>query len=215
MNSPWMQTYTGKRFEWHKPTPEMISIEDIAHSLAMKCRFSGHTKKFYSVAEHCVIMSRYYAYNYDVLHEDPVRKGMLLHDAAEAYVGDMPGPLKALEGLEIVRTVEKTINDAICKKFGLDACYDSRRGKGNWCDKIKEYDARMLLTERDQLLTHSPSLPGDGWPDDMDPILAKLPCWFPDQAEREFLDEFKAAIGMPYYDCYDLDCLNFKEQSNG
>ena len=82
-------TYTGKIFDLLNPKPEMVCIKDIAHSLAYQCRYTGHTKFFYSVAQHCVLMAE----NPD-LPGDPLQK--LLHDAAETYIGDMARPWKNL-----------------------------------------------------------------------------------------------------------------------
>ena len=83
-------TYSGKPFFPMDPRPEEIRIEDIAHSLSMQCRFNGHTKWFYSVAQHCSIMAEammsdgYAEYAFEAL----------MHDAAEAYIGDLIRPVK-------------------------------------------------------------------------------------------------------------------------
>ncbi len=79
-------TYTGRLFDFWEPTPEMICIEDIAHALALTNRYGGHTHTPYSVAEHCERMS------YPELPGDPLTN--LLHDAAEAYIGDIASPQK-------------------------------------------------------------------------------------------------------------------------
>ena len=82
----WIQTYTGKKFFPMNPKTEDLDIIDIAHALSMKCRFVGHTKQFYSVAQHSVIVS----WNCSNPHLG------LLHDAAEAYLPDVPAPIKDL-----------------------------------------------------------------------------------------------------------------------
>ena len=84
----WVQTVTGKAFYPLKPDPSLISIEDIAWALSMQCRFAGHVLHFYSVAEHCVYISN------SVPMEDALWG--LLHDATEAYLTDVPRPLKPL-----------------------------------------------------------------------------------------------------------------------
>lgn len=81
-----IETFTNKYFPPFDAKPELICLEDIAHALSNQCRFSGHTKRFYSVAEHAWLCS-YYA---------PVHLAAeaLMHDAAEAYLIDIPRPLK-------------------------------------------------------------------------------------------------------------------------
>lgn len=79
-------TYTGRRFYFEKPSPEVICLPDIAHALAHQCRFGGHASRFYSVAEHAVLVS-YYVPSYCAAEA-------LMHDAAEAYYGDVRAPMK-------------------------------------------------------------------------------------------------------------------------
>lgn len=83
----WIQTYTGRRFFPLEPNPADVDIRDIAHALALETRFGGHSRVFYSVAEHCVRVS------HEV--EPPHALWGLLHDAAEAYLADVPRPVKA------------------------------------------------------------------------------------------------------------------------
>ncbi len=103
----YIATYTGKQFYPLDPRPEDVCLEDIAHSLSNLCRFTGHTDtdRFYSVAQHSVICSTIVAPEAALL--------ALLHDAAEAYLGDISRPLKRdlyvftePIGLERIRTVE-------------------------------------------------------------------------------------------------------------
>ena len=82
----WIQTYTGRKFFPLTDEPGEIDLRDIAHSLALQCRFNGHCRQFYSVAEHSVRVSH-------ILPDEEAAWG-LLHDAAEAYVSDLPRPLK-------------------------------------------------------------------------------------------------------------------------
>lgn len=83
----WIQTFTGKKFPLDKPDPALIDIEGIAHALSLLCRFNGHCTRFCSVAEHSVHVAR-------EIDLDLAMEG-LLHDAAEAYLGDVHSPLKA------------------------------------------------------------------------------------------------------------------------
>lgn len=107
----WLQTHTGVHFYPLDPRPEEIDITDIAHSLALQCRWAGHVKQHYSVAEHCVRVSRI------VPKEDAL--WALLHDAAEAYLIDLPRPLKNLPEFSIYRMAENMIMTAVISRFEL------------------------------------------------------------------------------------------------
>lgn len=137
----WINTISGKKFMYDNPREEDIDIEDIAHSLSMLCRYNGHIKKFFSVAEHSVLVSRY------VPQEGKLPLWGLLHDAAEAYIGDLVTPLK--HRLVQYMNVEEGVEATIFNKFGLE--YD------DFADEIippevKEVDRRMLATECRDLL---------------------------------------------------------------
>ena len=123
----WIETSTGKKYHFLDPQPDEIDIVDIAFALSNKCRFSGHTD-FFSVAEHSIGV----AYRLPV----ELRLAGLLHDAAEAYLGDIPSPLKAV--LPDYRALEKINEAAINKKFGITDV--------NWA-KVKEADMDALYTE--------------------------------------------------------------------
>lgn len=106
---PWLRTYTGKRFHFTDPKADEVEIKDIARGLSNLCRFGGQCKTFYSVAEHCVLVA-------DLLPRNLAFAG-LLHDAAEAYLLDVPSPLKGVlvsyHGLEI------KVDAVIAKHFSL------------------------------------------------------------------------------------------------
>ena len=82
----WIQTFSGKKFSFLDPQPKDICIKDIAHHLGNLCRFVGATRTFYSVAQHSVLVST-------IVPDKEARNG-LLHDAGEAYYGDISSPLK-------------------------------------------------------------------------------------------------------------------------
>lgn len=130
----WIITYTGKRIYLEDPNPRLIDIEDIAHSLAMLCRFQGHCLDYYSVAQHSVFVSK-------IVPDMYARVG-LLHDATEAYVGDMVGPLKRTIGVAYKR-LELVWWEAIAKKFKLPV---------EMPEPVAHADVVALLTERRDLI---------------------------------------------------------------
>ena len=110
-------TLTGKYFNLFEPSPEMVDIRDIAAGLSNKGHFSGLTPSFFSIAQHSVMVCDEFAFLGP--HNDPGLKLLaLLHDAAEAYIGDMIKPLKVR--MPQFSEVEDNIMKAICAKFGLD-----------------------------------------------------------------------------------------------
>ena len=128
-------------FNFLAPDESIISIGMIARALSRICRFGGHTKQFYSVAQHCVLASH--------LVEPQHALAALLHDAAEAFVGDMPSPLKRL--CPEYRAIEKRVHQSIFTKFGLPA---------ELHPQIKWADLVLLKTEqRDLMPPHD-----DAWP---------------------------------------------------
>ena len=112
-----IQTFTGALVDPLAPDPALIEPEDIAHALAHHCRFGGHSRVFYSVAQHsCVVADAVEARGAGV---DEVLSA-LLHDAAEAYLGDLPHPLKHRSPLGVVfREAEQRLQEAVSERFGL------------------------------------------------------------------------------------------------
>jgi hypothetical protein len=103
-------THSGKKFMFEAPTVDMIEPSDLWHALALLCRFSGHVDRFYSVAQHSVLISKLV----------PVEHALvgLLHDATEAYLCDLPRYLKRAPGLEGYRRYEELTWKVICERFG-------------------------------------------------------------------------------------------------
>lgn len=156
-----IRTFTGKYFNILEPTEDMIDIVDIAHSLAHQCRFAGHLPKFYSVAEH--------SYNCCKLATKENAMAALLHDASEAYLIDVPKPVKR----ELINydKIEDNIMRLIANKFKF---------KFPCNEEIKNIDKFMLETE-----WHSIMLQYKREPD-----LIKLECLQPAQAKERFLNAF-------------------------
>ncbi len=176
--NPWNQTFSGKVFDLVNPDPESVSIKDIAVALANQCRFNGHTRRFYSVAEHCLYVSRAVS----GISREMAYYG-LMHDAAEAYVGDVVAPLKSL--LPEYRAVEERVWRAICVRFNLPV---ELPGAVHIADKC------MLATELEYLLLAPPK----PWDNRCEPFPLReigldsisqfgLP---PREAHRRFLERF-------------------------
>lgn len=123
-------TYTGKRFDPLNPDPDLIDIVDIAHQLACCNRFSGALAGPYSVAEHSVRVSR--------LLNGPDALAGLLHDSSEAYLGDVPTPLKRMPAWDGYRAAEARLQAAVYAKYGPPA-WDA--------EKVHRADVRMLHSE--------------------------------------------------------------------
>jgi hypothetical protein len=180
-NGDWMQTFTGRQFWPIDPYPSEISIEDIAHSLAMQCRFAGHCLRFYSVAEHSVLVSR--------ALPPHLKLWGLLHDAAEAYVLDVVRPLKPF--LPGYREIEDRVMVAICAHFCLDL--DPMTSPPAMPSEVKLVDNRILLSERDQNMlptSHVWGLAQAAAGAGFGPLDVTLQFWSPYEAERQFLAEF-------------------------
>lgn len=139
-HTDWIQTFTGRQFWPLEPRLEDIDILDIAHALANLCRYGGHVEQFYSVAQHCVLVS------YAVPAEHALRG--LLHDASEAYLIDVPRPIKRAQGMDAYRAAEKRLEAAIYERFGL-AAQDP--------DCIKTADNQLLRTEQRDLMKPAPA----------------------------------------------------------
>jgi len=167
----WIQTYSGKKFFPLNPILEDIVIEDIAHALSMMCRFTGHCKEFYSVAQHSVLVS--------MQCSEANQLYGLLHDASEAYITDISRPVKRTRELEGYRVVEKNLQAAICKRFGLPE---------EEPEEVKLADTRLLVTEARDLM--SPLHPD--WVHPSEPYEFKIEAVAPYMAKRLFLERFNA-----------------------
>ena len=144
--SPWdssgvVETYTGRSFDLFDPTPEDIHLPDIAAGLAHTCRFGGHCQTFYSVAHHSLHVSRELA---DAGAGPRLVLLGLLHDAGEAYVGDVPRPLKT--NVEAIERIEGEILEAVWTALNVTPPTDAE-----W-SQVMAADDRLLAYEADTLL---------------------------------------------------------------
>jgi uncharacterized protein len=170
----WIQTYTGKKFYPLNPNIEDIDIIDIAHSLSNLCRFTGHSKHFYSISQHSVYVS---------LNCDP-KDAMkaLIHDASEYALQDIPSPLKYSGLFEEYKKFEKQLQSMIYRKY----CGDDVEP-----ESVKIADLRMLATEARDLMhpLH------EDWKMPAEPFLFKIEPLSPKEAESLFLTRFNELMG--------------------
>jgi len=176
----WMLTISGRRFFPGNPRMEDVDIGDIAHALGHECRYGGHVKKFYSVAEHCVL-----------LHDYAWKKGwssdrlmaLLLHDASEAYIRDIPSPAKPDLGSRY-GDMEYRLMRTILKRYNVLVAYEEMK------NSIKVLDRRICVNEMAVLMHH----PDEEWYcGDVAALQdVRIANWSHAEATTEFLRRFAA-----------------------
>ena len=168
---PTILTAAGRYFDFSDPVASEIGIGEIAHALSHICRFTGHVRQFYSVAEH----------SWHVSHLVPRGDELagLLHDAPEAFIGDVSKPLKML--LPDYALIEERVEAAVLARFGLSAPLP---------DSVKDADRQMLRVEQVQAM---PSAGHDWGLGDLSPQakLVRLEFWDPAEAAMMFLRRFE------------------------
>jgi uncharacterized protein len=138
-NGNWFLSLKGRQLYPFDLRPEDIDIDEIAVALGNMCRFGCHLHHFYSVAQHSVYVSRIVPHNF--------KRIGLLHDATEAYIGDMIRPLKQSPELQAFREIEENVWVVIAERFGLPRVIPQ---------EVEEADNRVLMTERRDLLPPHP-----------------------------------------------------------
>lgn len=189
MSNPFINTVSLKKFTLGPVDPNQIDIEDIAHALSHVCRFAGHTSRFYSVAQHSLMVS------YKIPGTSREKLAALLHDAAEAFVCDIPSPVKPLLGRSY-RNLYNRIQDVIDLKFGVPS-YDLTY---THLDLLEKYDKAACVLEAQAFfgLTMD-ELEDDGFPVD---LVGLWEPWSPNsllvegdrrppEIKREFLNRFQ------------------------
>lgn len=170
----WIQTYSGRKFWPMSPLAKDVNWEDIAHALSNVCRFTGHCREFYSVAQHCVMASENVALKNALW--------ALLHDASEAYICDISRPLKIQPEFEFYREIENDIMTAICQAAGLPE---------DMPDEVKLIDRVLLKTEARDLGLLTPDWMAPEWGmADVEYLPEKIEPWSPKEAKQRFLDRF-------------------------
>ena len=172
----WIQTYSGRKFFPLAPRAADVRIEDIAHALAMKCRFGGHCRVFYTVAEHSVRVSR----------RVPPELALwgLMHDAGEAYLPDVGKPIK--DSVHIHREgkaktfsdVEDILLERIAEALGFPPVDYAA---------VRTADLELLATEARDLMAPPP----EPWELGVEPLAEKIaPLPSPAAAEAAFLERW-------------------------
>lgn len=169
----YLSTYTGQCIDLLNMTSDDVKIMDIAHSLSQQCRFGGHTNQFYSVAQHSVRVAL-------ALPRELQLVG-LLHDATEAYVVDLPRPIKM--ALPDYRVLEDRVWQVICFRYGLAPILPA---------EVKRADERALLAEFQEVMSFQP--PADWFPG-IHPLSPSCRAWGPEEARDTFLALFIDLIG--------------------
>lgn len=169
-----MQTFSARQFWPLDARTAEVHIDDIAHSLSLQCRYAGHCLRFYSVAEHCVHVARWIWW-----HSTPMNALIgLLHDATEAYLVDMPRPVK--RSLYDYRMHEAALWKVIAARYGLPEEMPAI---------VHDADNRIIA---DELVNMRPM----AWhAKHNDRLGVRLGFWSPERAEREFLDLFRSLWG--------------------
>jgi len=180
----WGCTSSGRRYYPADPRPGDFDIEDIAHALSLQCRFGGHVRRHYSVAEHCVHVSYECCGKYTL--------DGLLHDASEAYLVDMPRPAKGAPGMEGYGRMEARLMAALIPQLRN---FPRRRPVNVWetpaCVAVA--DERMLATEARDLMPQDGPGGVKGWSLNHEPYphLSVRRPWGHAKAKRRFLRRYR------------------------
>ncbi len=173
-----IETYTGRAFWPLDPerSKDALSVIDIAHALANQCRYSGHVRWFYSVAQHCCLLAQWASHhNFDAL----TCLQILMHDAPEAYIVDVPRPVK--QYMPEYRVWDHAINKVIRSWMGWDDIPIPKI--------IDDLDSRIIVDERAQLM--DPARLND-WGHTLQPVGIVIEPWTPEEAEKTFLMQYAA-----------------------
>jgi hypothetical protein len=173
----WIQTYRGKQFWPLDPRPEDVDLDDIVHALCHKCRYQGHTVRFYSVGEHSCLLADHFGSQLILAPEVRLRRARLalFHDAGETYLPDVPRPIKPY--LPFFQEVEDRIQTMILERYGIEV------DETDWT-ALHEADWRICLDEMAVLLSKSPA--SRGKLEELAPLGVTIEALLPVDAELRF-----------------------------
>jgi len=167
--SGWIQTSSNTKFDYESFTKDSVSVEDIAHSLSHICRFCGHTREFYSVAQHSVLVALNVREEKHFMHA-------LFHDASEAYISDIPRPLK--RNFYKLQALERLILRRVFEKLEMSETLP---------EEVHYWDNVLIATEARDLFSSSV----DDWTKQLpQPLTWSIRPLPPQAAKQLFLDAF-------------------------
>ncbi|MFT4133125.1 hypothetical protein [Labrys sp. (in: a-proteobacteria)] len=166
---PRIMLQSGTWFDFLDPESSDFRIEDIAAGLSNTCRYAGQCSTFYSVAEHSLLVS-------EVAHD--YAYAALMHDAAEAFIGDITRPLKQL--LPDFKQIEARVEKAIFGRFGVQQPMPK---------EVKAADLRVLAAEQVQIMPRETSL--WAFSDGIEPAPITVKCLTPTEAKEAFLARYR------------------------
>ena len=186
-DNAFMSTVSGEKFFPAFPRKFFLRIEDVAHSLSMCCRYNGHVNRFYSVAEHSWLLARYVLKH--VYTNEPTVENLMLvyealhHDDGEAYLTDIPSPLKPfIPGYKMLQAI---VDRVVRYKLRLPL---------EETPMLKEFDTRILIDERDQNRSRSKQM----WmiSDDVKSLGVELQFFSPEEAKEKYLNMHNELVRM-------------------
>jgi hypothetical protein len=183
----WINTSLGRRFDLFNPDPADILPSDIIHALGNLCRYAGHSALFYSVAEHSCHVARGVR---ALGATNMAQRYALMHDAAEAYVTDVPTQLKHAPQMSWFRDVEDHISDIINLKFGIEVDNDTKALVKSVDRQMIEIESRAVLPNRHESWV-SPEVPHPA----VESVI-RVECWPPARARQEMLLMFGEVFGL-------------------
>lgn len=176
-----IETFTGIYIRPFDPDPDKFDIRDIAHALANKCRYTGHVARFFSVAEHSVLM----ALHFMNIGEYELAYDALMHDASEAYLPDVARPMK--RHVPELMKIEDRMQRRLAERFGF---------RWPFHKEIHEADRACCMAEARVLMRSG----GEGWQLRCEPLDVEIDCLTPEQAEEAFLAMYSTLFNALFVD---------------
>ena len=199
MSNHWIELCDGTTFDYLEPNYDIITIETVAHSLSNKCRFNGHTKYFYSVAQHCLNVM--YAIEDEIgkIHADSLFG--LLHDSIEAFIADIPSPLKSMTYLRVNNSDQyvtyskyehDTLREFVTNLLQREGSQVTESTVSNALYLVHKYDMGVRVSERDLLFSGERI-----WNKEIKPLYLNIKTRCSSQSiERKFLEEYYRRIKL-------------------